>query len=242
MRNSFYKNYIILFFIVFTIFTGYIPAEETATEEIKYEIAKYSNKIFYEGNNNLVKKEIDFLTRKKINFKAQTSFNIPVKLNPDENVIQKVEDILIDIESFNEIPYYSKRTGRTTTLFKDISILTDYNGENGNRIIVARVTISPFKPATMIFEIIKDNNFIMFKAYNIDKVKYWVLPIVDEKKMVIVFAGELDKNIFNCYGLGIADTGSFFILRKAIEEEFNSRTEAIINWFHSLLKIKLGGK
>jgi hypothetical protein len=40
----------------------------------------------------------------------------------------------------------------------------------------------------MLFEIIKDEDFIMFKAYNIDKIKYWVLSIVDEKKMLMLFA------------------------------------------------------
>ena len=167
MSNYLHKNKIFLFFIVFIIFSNNIPADET-TEEIRYEIVTYSNKIFYEGNNHLVKNEIDLFSKKKINFKAQASFNIPVKIPQEDNAIQRIEDILIDIESFNEIPYYSKRTGRTTTLFKDISILSDHVGENGNRIIVARATISPFKPATMRFEIIKDKDFIMFKAYNIE--------------------------------------------------------------------------
>ncbi|MCL2704961.1 MAG: hypothetical protein FWE72_01995 [Spirochaetaceae bacterium] len=240
MRNYQYK--FIIFFIIFNIFCNNIPADEAAPDEdMKYEIAKYSNKIFYEGNNDLVKKEIDLFSKKKINFKAQTTFNIPVKISLENNVIQKIEDILIDVKSFNEIPYYSKRTGKTTALFKDISILSDNVNEKGNRIIVANTTISPFKPCIMRFEIIKEKDFIMFKAYNIDKIKYWVLPIVDEQKMVILFAGELNKNIFSCYGLGVADTGSFFVFRKTVEEEFNSRSEAIINWFYSLFKIKLSG-
>jgi len=242
MKNYKYKNNIILFFIIFNIFCNNIPADEAAPDDnLKYEIAKYSNKIFYEGNNDLVKKEIDLFSKKKINFKAQTTFIIPVKIPLEDNAIQKIEDILIDVESFNEIPYYSKRSGRTTSLFKDISILSDNINEKGNRIIVAKTTISPFKPCIMQFEIIKENDFIMFKAYNIDKMKYWVLTIVDEQKMVMLFAGELENNIFNCYGLGVADTGSFFIFRKTVEEEFNSRSEALINWFYSLFKIKLSG-
>ena len=241
MRNSF--GQMILFLIIFTFLNINISADETEItveeNDIKYEIVKYSNKIYYEGNNTLVKKEIDLFTKKKVNFKAQTSFDISVKLPPDVDVIQKIEDILLDIESFNDIPYKSKRTGKTTPLFKDISVLHNHINENGNRIVVLNATISPFKPATMIFEIIIDNDFIMFKAYNIDKVKYWILSIVDEKKMVMLFAGELNKKTLKCYGLGVADTGSFFIFNKVIEEEFNGRAEAIINWFHSMLKTKL---
>ncbi|MCL2791640.1 MAG: hypothetical protein FWD87_00975 [Spirochaetaceae bacterium] len=238
LYKNLYKNKIIFFFIIFTILICNIQARES--EEIKYEIVSFSNEIFYEGNNKLVKSEIERLTRRRINFKAQASFNIPVKIS-DDNLIQKIEDILTDIESFNNIPYYARRTGRRTSLFRDISIHRDYVNENGNRIIIAEVTIAPFNPTTMKFEIIKDKNFIMFRAYNIDRVKYWIVPVVNEERMLILFAGELDNNMFKCYGLGVADTGTFLVLRRVIEEEFNSRTEAIITWFHSLLRTKLSG-
>ena len=237
-----HKNKVILFFIIFTIFIVNIHVgSANEPEEIKYEIASFSNEIFYSGNNRLVKNEIDILTRRKINFRAQTTFNIPVRIPLEDNIIQKIEDALTNVESFDEIPYLSRRTGRTTPLFRDISIHNDFINKDGNRIIIARVTLPPFNPVIMRFEIIKDKNFIMFKAYNIDKLKYWILPVINEQKMLILFAGELEGKVFQCYGLGVADTGSFFILQKAIAEEFNSRTEAIITWFHALLRTMLSG-
>ena len=223
-----------LLIIIFSVSGFNIAAEE----EIKSEIGKYSKTIFYNGNNPLVKKEIEDLLKRKINFKVQTTFNVNVKI-PQENAISEIENILTDIKSFNEIIFHSERTETTTALFKNISIIADYKNEEDERIIVADITISPFRPVLMKFTITKDNNFIMFKAYNLDKVKYWILPIVDEEKMLIICSGELEEKVFNCYGLGVADTGSFFIFRKTIEEEFIGRAQAIIDWFYALLKTKL---
>lgn len=238
MKNYLYKNRIAINLIIL-LTTIFIINNKLHADDIKSEVGKYSTTIFYGGNNQLVKKEIEVLSKKNINFKAQISFDIPVKI-PTNNAIPQIENILTDIKSFNKIPYYSKRTGNTTSLFKSISLLNDYTNPDGERIIIAELTISPFRPVVMKFKIIKDKDFIMFKAYNVDKVKYWILPIVDEEKMLIIFSGELDKKLFKCYGLGVADTGSFFILRRAVEDEFNGRAEAVINWFYSMLKIKLG--
>jgi len=237
-----HKNKAILFFIIFTILIGNIHVgSANEPEEIKYEVASFSNEIFYRGNNRLVKNEIDILTGKKNNFRAQAIFNIPISIPLGDNMIQQIEDVLTNIESFDEIPYLSKRTKKTTPLFKDISIHNDFINKDGNRTIIAKVTLPPFNAVIMQFEVIKDKNFIMFKAYNIDKLKYWIVPVINEQKMLILFAGELDGKVFKCYGLGVADTGSFFLFQKTIEEEFNSRTAAIITWFHALLRTMLSG-
>ncbi|MCL2294326.1 MAG: hypothetical protein FWC36_05635 [Spirochaetes bacterium] len=228
-----------LFFVLFVFFGVTIAAAE---DELKFEIANFSNRIFYEGTNPLVKNEIRAFTGRRNNFIAQATFNIPLKI-PQDNAIQKIEDILTDVGSFNQIPYFSRRTGRTTALFRNISILSDsIDDKTGNRIIIANVTIPPFRPVDMKFEITRADNFIMFRAFNLDRARYWIFPIVDEERMFILFAGELDNKILRCYGLGVADTGSFFLFRRAIEEEFIGRAEAIINWFHSLLRTRLGNQ
>ncbi len=215
-----------------------VPHAES--EQLRSEITFYSDTIFYEGKNRYVTEEIEHLTAKKINFKAQTSFIIPLKERA--NAIKEAEKALTDIELFNSIPYYSKRNDSTSPLFRDIKIIDDYTTDEGIRHILTEQTILPFNPAKMKFTVIRENNFLMFKAVNIEKVSYWIFPLIGENKLIALFSAEHTEKGLECYGLGVADTGSFLFLRKRIADAFNGRTEALINWIHSLLKYRLGSE
>ena len=100
-------------------------------------------------------------------------------------------------------------------------------------------TILPFNPARMKYIITRDKNSIIFRATNIDKVSWWILPIISENSLLTVFAAETEGDSLECYGLGVADTGSFFFMRKRLKDAFNGRTEALIRWIYSELSTKL---
>ncbi len=221
------------------LLSAILPGE--AWPQNNSDFISFSEKIVYNGKNKSVHDEIEKLNAEKINFKAQTVFSIPL-LRGRKNgadAVKRAEEILTDVKNFEEIPYYSKRHESTYPLFKDIRIIEDYNDKEGSRIIITEQTILPFNPARMKYIITRDKNSIIFRATNIDKVSWWILPIISENRLLTVFAAETEGDSLECYGLGVADTGSFFFMRKRLKDAFNGRTEALIRWIYSELSTKL---
>ncbi len=143
------------------------------------------------------------------------------------------------VNNLDDTPDHSEQQNATYTLFENITVLEDYYDDMGRRIITAEQTIPPFKPADIRYTIEKKNNFIMFKAENIENIRWWIFPIITQKKLLVLFAAEIKDNKLECYGLGTADTGSFFFLRKKLKKAFNRRTESLIKWVYKMLEMEL---
>ncbi len=202
------------------------------------KVVSFSEEIFYNGDRKEIHQEIDRLLDRNINFKAQTSFTLNIPDTLGSSSISNIEKILTDVENFTDIPYYSKRHDSTYPLFRDITVLEDVTDKNGIRIITADQTILPFKPAQIRYTIENKENFILFKAENIENIRWWIFPVITKQKLLILFAAEIKNGRLECYGLGTADTGSFFFMRKRLKDAFNGRTEALIRWLHKMLNEK----
>ena len=231
------KTKICLFIFFITSGSHLISAQDN-------NIISFSENIFYTGNNSLVHEEIKRLNKGKVNFKAQTSFSMEV---PESNLnspdtVKKAENLLTDVNNFDNIPYYSKRHKTIYPLFKNITVLEDYLNNEENRIITAEQTIPPFKPAKIQYTIYRTDNFLFYKATNIESINWWIFPVIGKNKLIVLFSAELKGNKLECYGLGVADTGSFFFARKRIKEAFNGRTKALISWIHHVLDKNLAVK
>ena len=204
-------------------------------------VVSFSEEIFYSGNRAEVKNEIKRLNSREINFKAQTSFTLDLPEEGVDNPVQKIENILTDVKNFSDIPYYSKRHDSTYPLFRNITVLEDYTDKDGRRIIKADQTILPFKPADIRYIIEKKDKYILFKAENVENIRWWILPVITKQKLLILFSAEVKGNKLECYGLGTADTGSFFFMRERLKDAFNGRTEALIRWIYKMLNEGFSG-
>lgn len=210
---------------------------------IKAEVSTFSNEIFYSGENLLIKKEIDEIIKRSVNFKAQTTFTIDYPLDFESkngiSIMDSVVNILTDIEAYNYIPFKQKNNSTGSHLFKDITILKEYTDENGIRFIEVKQTVNPFRPTKMLFSLVQQEDFIFFKVINTGPIRFWIFPILWKEKMITIFTAQLKKtetgNILECYGLGVADTGKSFLFGKKAREEFNISTETLINWLYNLL-------
>ncbi len=218
------------------VMLAFLAAGLSAEEE---KLLSFSEEIYYSGNRKEVEQEIKRLTKRKINFTAQTSFSLKNIKYSNKNITEQIESILSNIKSYEEIPYYSKRHKKTYPLFKNITLLKDYKENANKRIITADITILPFKPVKIKCIIEKKDNFIFFRIWNTENIRWWILPVIMKEKFLIMFSAEIDNNRINCYGLGTADTGGFFIMRSRMKEAFNGRTEAVIRWLYKKLNHSL---
>ena len=202
------------------------------------KVVSFSEEIFYTGSRKEIKDEIARLNSRYINFKAQTSFSLDITDYDKKAALDKIETILTDVKNFSDIPYYSKRHDSTYPLFKNITVLEDFKDNEGRRIISANQTIPPFKPADIRYTIEKHEDCILFKAENTENIRWWILPVITQQKLLILFAAEIKNGKLECYGLGTADTGSFFFMRQRLKDAFNGRTEALIRWINKMLNEK----
>lgn len=231
--------------ILFLLFFIFPPTVDFLYSQpvITAEVSTFSSKIFYSGENPLIKKEIDEIIKRNVNFKVQTIFTIGFPLDFESkngiSILDSVINILTDIESYNYIPFSKKNNSTGSLLFKDVTIFKDYTNENGIRFIEAEQTISPFRPTKMLFSFVQQDDFILFKVINTEPIRFWIFPILWEEKMITIFTAHLKKtetgNILECYGLGVADTGTSFLFGKKAREEFNNSTETLISWLYNLI-------
>ena len=229
-----YGGFVIYRYLIF-IFLLFSSIELYAEDNI----VSFSEEIFYNGSSLETAEEINRLIDRNINFTAQTSFTLDAPDSEDSVILDRIENILTNVKNFEHIPYYSKRHDKTYKLFKNITVLKDETNKSGARIIVADQTIPPFKPADIRYTIEKKANCILFKAENIENIRWWFLPVITQKKMLVIFSAEIIDDRIECYGLGTADTGSFFFMRKRLKDAFNGRTESLIRWIHKMLNEKL---
>ena len=181
------------------------------------KVVSFSEEIFYTGNRKDIKDEIAKLNSRHINFKAQTSFSLDIPEFDKIETADKIEAILTDVKNFSDIPYYSKRHDSTYPLFKKITVLEDYKENEGRRIILANQTIPPFKPADIRYTIEKHGDYILFKAENIENIRWWILPVITKQKLLILFAAEIKNGQAGMLRTRYCRYRELFLYEKAAE-------------------------
>lgn len=152
----------------------------------------------------------------------------------NEHLITDLKPILLDIEGYVGIPYWSERGGAYYDLYSSASILSENIGKNGGDMNVD-LFMAPFGNLNMDISLTNSDEELFYLMLNTKNVKYQGINIVKEENMQsIVYAFKHGDSIV-LYGVGGVDAFSIFFLRDRIETSFINRIKTFCQFIFEKL-------
>ncbi|MGN0728812.1 DUF6675 family protein [Treponema sp.] len=157
------------------------------------------------------------------------------KVKPDDRIIEKLSSILLNVDSYTKIPYYSERYGTTTPLYSYCSVLSRLNS-GGLYSFTADMTMPPFEMYTAEISIKTDyENFLLYKSRNLNDMNCISFVRVKENCLRSVIFAFRDGDSWIIYGVGAAKAPKLKIFTSRIETAFISRVKAFCSYATSFL-------
>ena len=151
-----------------------------------------------------------------------------------ENIIQTFEDLIMDIQSYVGIPYYSEHNGIWVDLYASANILSLNRTDKGSD---ARVDLymEPFGTITTAIHTEFTPETYYYESKNESKVKYNGITCVNKNNMrsIIVIFQDGDNLVF--YGIGAVNAPTFSFIRDRVELSFMNRIKTFCNFFFAKL-------
>ncbi len=144
----------------------------------------------------------------------------PIKGN--EHLIDELKPVLLDIESYVGIPYYSEQNKDYYDLYSEATVISENIQENtGN--LQADLVMNPFGDISVDISFNKNENELLYSMKNTKKVQYKGFNIVNTGNMQsVVYVFQHEDN-FILYGVGGVDAMKIFFLTERIETSFINR-------------------
>ena len=139
-----------------------------------------------------------------------------------ENLIERIRPLLLDIESYVGIPYWSERNQRFYDLYSSAEILESKKTDTGIT-MNADLFMNPFGNINVNIELLSDENELLYTMQNNSIVKYENMTIIKKYNMKsLVYVFEYGDFVI-LYGIGGVHAPSVFFLRDRIETSFINR-------------------
>ena len=157
------------------------------------------------------------------------------KANDGDEVIKKLSELLSNVESYTEIPYYSERHKTTAPLYSYCKILSD-SQVDGIHSFTVDMEMPPFEVYTAEISIKTDyENFLLYKSKNLNDMACISFVRVKENNLRSVVTAFKYNEYWIIYGIGAAKAPKIKFLTHRIEVAFISRVKAFCSFATSFL-------
>ena len=152
----------------------------------------------------------------------------------NEDLLEKINDVFLNITDYTTIPYYSERAEKWYMLY-DSAVITDMKTspiENGIKTdILADMEMDPFDIIKTQINIEKKDSSIFYQMMNLNKLRYHdKFNAVKPQKMKSVITVFRDEDNWILYALGTVDTYKIFFLKDRVETSFMNRIKTFCNF------------
>ena len=163
---------------------------------------------------------IGSVTKLKPSYLAEVIQVLPA--NGNEDLLKKLKPLLLDIEGYVGIPYWSERNQCFYDLYSSAAIVRSDISENGGNMNVDLV-MNPFGNINVDIDLTGSDTELFYRMKNTVGVTYNNMTVVRPEKMQsFVYAFEYNDFIV-LYGIGGVNAPSVFFLRERIETSFINR-------------------
>ena len=156
-------------------------------------------------------------------------------LSGNENVIQNIKPLLLDVEGYVGIPYWSERAQNWYDLYSSASIIKNDITETGSTLNVDLYML-PFGDLNVDINLSDTDDEVFYSMINTGNVKYENMTVVRPEKMQsFVYAFKYNDSIV-LYGIGGVNAPSVFFLRDRIELSFINRIKTFCKFIFEKLE------
>ena len=148
----------------------------------------------------------------------------------NEDLPQKLEEILNNVPDYAGIPYFSERTQQWYNLY-DSATITNTSTKDDMNIINADLLMEPFGTVGEYIEISKDSESILYSAINTNKLRYYdKFDCVGPHKMKICILLFRDGDNWILYGIGGVNAPRIPFFTERIQTSFINRINTFCSY------------
>lgn len=192
-------------------------------ETVIRNVGSKKNLSLTNSNSEYITKIKEELDDKNPNYLAEVIKIIP-KTENNTDLKQKLYEVILDIESYSNIPYYSEHNEKWFKLYNyaKINSLTKTGNQTN---IDFTAEMDPFGVIDMKGVLIEDENSLFYSMVNTSKVVYdsWNITCVSKNKMYNAITLFEYDDYYILYGVGGVKAPSIFFLRDRIDTAFIGR-------------------
>ncbi len=183
--------------------------------------------------NSVAKKAIDTIEDLEPAYLAEVIKVLPYEGN--ENLIESLAPMLLDVQSYVGIPYYSERAEKYYDLYSSAQIKSLEENE-GNTKMNAILEMEPFGYIDTDIYMENSPETIYYEMTNLNKLRYHdKFTCAKEKKMKSIITVFRHGDSIVLYGIGGVDAPSIFFLRDRVETSFMNRIKTFCSYFFAKL-------
>ena len=152
----------------------------------------------------------------------------PVEGN--EDLPERLNEILVNISDYAGIPYFSERTQSWWDLYTSASIVEEKDTENGKEIL-ADIEMEPFGTIKQQISIESEGNTLLYDSINLNKLSYYdKFDCVWPKKMKMSIFLFQDGENWVLYGIGGVNAPRIPFFTERIDTSFINRIKTFCNY------------
>ena len=204
--------------------------KKLANGEILIRNIEKSKNISLNPVNPAAKQAIDTITALKPTYLAEVIQILPY----DAKLIDKVQEILLDIPSYKGIPYYSVRNERYFDLYSSAKIISmQKNG--GKSVVEAELLMQPFNMMETHIVVTNENGTLFFQQGNKNHIKAGSITVAKANNMQSIIVVFREGNSLVLYGIGGVNAPVVFFLKDRIETSFMNRIKTFCMYVYEKL-------
>ena len=197
-------------------------------ELIIRNIGKAKN-ISINGVNDTLSKTIDTIKDLNPSYLAEVIRMVPYAGN--EDLLDKLRPIILNVEDYVGIPYYSEQYERDYDLYSSVKINSQNDDGNTAR-LNAIMEMSPFGGIDTDIILVTDDESLYYENTNLNNLKYnGGITIVKDKCMKSLVTVFRFGDSWVLYGIGGVKAPSIFFLKDRVETSFMNRIKTMCSYF-----------
>ncbi|MBO7174943.1 MAG: hypothetical protein J6V57_04265 [Spirochaetaceae bacterium] len=233
------KTTILVILLVFTLFSlsaqvfnNKLTSDEQQRlangELVIRNIGKAKN-ISINGVNDTLSKTIDTIKDLNPSYLAEVIRMVPYAGN--EDLLEKLRPIILNVEDYVGIPYYSERHETYYDLYSSVEIKSQSDNGNTAR-LNAIMEMSPFGGIDTDIILVTDDESLYYENTNLNNLKYHEgITVVKDKCMKSIVSVFRFGDSWILYGIGGVKAPSIFFLRDRVETSFMNRIKTMCSYF-----------
>ncbi|GHV11444.1 hypothetical protein FACS189491_02690 [Spirochaetia bacterium] len=204
--------------------------QKLANGEILIRNIEKSKNISLNPVNQVAKQAIDTITALKPTYLAEVIQILPY----NETLINRIQEILLDIPSYQGIPYYSVRNEQYFDLYSSARIISMQ--KNGGRSVVeAELLMPPFNMMEAHIVVTNENGTLFFQQGNKNPIRADNITVAKANNMQSIIVVFRQDTSLVLYGIGGVNAPVIFFLKDRIETSFMNRIKTFCMYVYEKL-------
>lgn len=214
------------------VFNDKLTAEEQQKlangELVIRNIGKAKN-ISVNGVNPILEQTIETIEDLNPSYLAEVIRMVPYAGN--ENILEKLRPVMLDVEDYVGIPYYSERHDTYWDLYSAVEIL-EFTDDGKAAHLNALMEMSPFGNIDTVINVTTGEDSLFYENTNLNNLKYHEgITVVKKNNMKSIVTVFRSGDSWILYGIGGVKAPSIFFLRDRVETSFMNRIKTMCSYF-----------